>query len=305
MNVLHVSLFGCIRVSHSDPTVVTGKLTRAIQSLLAYLLLERRRLHSREVLAGLFWSEHDAIRARNCLNTALWRLRHVLEPDGVPDGTYLVTSYQGDVGFNCASQHWLDVEVFEQRVEAMLNVPPQAATEQQTTELERALELYTGDLLEGFYADWALREREHQRRLLLNGLGYLMHAYRHQRVYEKGLRCGQRILDHDPLREDIHREVMCLYAESGQRSLALHQYELCCAALKDELDVEPLEETQHVYQHLLADSSIVSPPIGADPSAELAQVLNLFQQATHSFATAQQELYHAQQQLELLVRKQH
>jgi DNA-binding SARP family transcriptional activator len=112
MGVLRISLFGSYDVCNSDPPTASVKLTRTIQSLLAFFLLEPR-LHSREVLAGMFWKEYDTGRARNCLNTALWRLRQALEPGSTPSVAYLLTNPYGDVGFNWESDHWLDVEIFE------------------------------------------------------------------------------------------------------------------------------------------------------------------------------------------------
>ena len=49
--------------------------------------------------------------------------------------------------------------------------------------------------------------------------------------YSSAIRYAQDMLDRDTLREDIHRELMRLFLLSGQRALALRQFELCRAAL--------------------------------------------------------------------------
>jgi DNA-binding SARP family transcriptional activator len=266
-------------------------------------VLERQRLHPREVLAGLFWSEYDSVHARGCLNTALWRLRRVLEPDGILNGTYLLTNHQGDVGFNRQSQHWLDVEVFEEKIQQVLNLPGQEVGERQVADMESALALYTGDLLEGLYEDWALRAREYLRRLYLNGLAYLMHYYRRQRCYEKSLAHGQRILDKDPLREEIHREMMRLYAESGQRPLGLRQYEICRAALDEELGIQAMEETQMLYEQLLSDLPTTMQSSTPDLLLEILPALRLCHQAAQTLAAAQSELQQALQRIEALINR--
>lgn len=304
MSSLHISLFGSVQVRHSDPELRTGKLTNTLQGLLAFLLLERQRLHSREALASRFWSGYDLPHARNCLNTALWRLRQVLEPDGIADGTYLLRNHRGDIGFNRESQHWLDVQVFEEQINGVLRFPPEEARASHINDLQSAVALYTGDLLEGIYDDWALREREYLRRLYLNGLAYLMQYFKLHQTYDKSLSCGQTILDHDPLREEIHREMMRVYAESGQRSLALRQYESCRAILEVELNVGPMEETQLLYQQLqsdLAPAAIQAP--ARDQLAELLPAVALVHQAEQSLAAAQRDLQEALQWIETLVRK--
>ena len=54
------------------------------------------------------------------------------------------------------------------------------------------------ELLEGFYDDWVLRERERLRLLYLRCLRQLMHVYRQQGAFEESLACAQQILACDP-----------------------------------------------------------------------------------------------------------
>src|SRR5688500_14067730 len=159
MGILQVALLGGVRLTHDNwQTEVT--VTRDIQALLAYILLQRHKVHFREVLADLFWGEHSQERARGSLNTALWKLKKALEPKGIPAGTYLKNTQQGGVAFNRESQYWLDIEVFENETNRILACHIPVVEEGLIKNLERTLELYKGDLLEGFYKDWALRERE-------------------------------------------------------------------------------------------------------------------------------------------------
>jgi len=213
---------------------------------LAYLLLHRDRTHRREVIADTFWGDTGEQRARNCLNTALWRLRRVLEPNGVPRGAYLTTTGSGEISFNWASDHWLDVAAFEDGSRRVLGRPAQAMEARHIRTLEQALALYTGELLEGFYDDWALRERERLRRLYLNSLAHLMRCHGQRGAIDDALRYGQRILELDPLREGIHREMMRLYLASGRRARVVRQYETCRQVLEQELGVEPISETQAI-----------------------------------------------------------
>lgn len=129
------------------------------------------------MLAGLFWGDHCQERARRCLNTTLWRLRQVLELEGIPRGTYLLTPAADEVSFNWESDYWLDAALFEEQAGQILTKPVEAMNTADVQILRQALQLYTGDLLEGFYDDWVLREREQLRRLYLNSLAHLLHYY--------------------------------------------------------------------------------------------------------------------------------
>ena len=249
MSVLRISLFGGVRIEH-EGRPKAEKVTRAVEALLAYLLLQRQRSHSREALCGLFWGDHSDESARGCLNTTLWRLRRVLEPDGVGRGTYLINTAQGGVAFNPDSTVWFDVSVLERAAERVFSEPAAAVRETDVQELEAALELYTGDLLEGHYGDWALRERERLRGLYLNSLARLMRYHKDHSAYEKSVACGEQILRLDPLREEIHREMIRLHLQSGRRALALRQYEICREMLASELRVDPMEETQALFAQI-------------------------------------------------------
>jgi len=248
-----ISLLGVMRVSHgSEP--VEDKMHRAVKGLLAYLVLFRR-VHAREVLLDLFWGEYSEVRARKCLNTALWRLRKALEPADVPRGTYLITTSTGKIGFNRRSNYCLDVAEFEKHTQKALAKPYNELTAVEARTLENALSLYTGDLLEGFYDDWVLRERERLYSLELRSLAHLLKYHRHHKAYEKAIACGQKILDLDPLREGIHREMMRLYAANRQRTMAVRQYETCCRILDEDLSVGPMEETRLLHDQICSQNN--------------------------------------------------
>jgi DNA-binding SARP family transcriptional activator len=276
------------------------RLTRSVQELLAYLVLQRHRPHSREILADLFWGNRSQEQARSCLSTALWRLRRALEPTGVARGTYLVTTQQGEVGFNADSPCWLDVALLEQAVQPVVTVPPHKLDAAVIEELEKVIHVYTGELLDGFYDEWVLRERERLRLLYLSGQLQLMRYYRLQGDLEQSARHGQDLLRHDPLREDIHRELMHLYLENGQRARAAQQYESCRRSLAEELGILPMEETQLLYARILSASSHTvaeQPPL---PSAMLSTLSDLHQ-ALVTFENAYQGLQHSIRRLEQLL----
>lgn len=298
MGVLRIWLFGGVRVAYEDGPC-EAPMTRTIQALLAYLVLHRNRVHPREVLVALFWGDESEERGRRCLSTALWRLRQVLEPAGVPRGTYLFTTPATDIGFNCSSSYWLDVAVFEDAANRLAGHPAVAGGAAQVADLEQALRLVTGELLEGFYDDWALQERERLRLLYLDALAYLMRHHRGRGDYEASLNCGRLILQHDPLREEIHREVMRVHVESGQPALAIRQYELCRHTLLSELGIAPMHETRALYAQLVPDAGGDSPGAdGAVQRATLHRVLRRLRVAIQEFAAAQEELQHAVRLLE-------
>jgi DNA-binding SARP family transcriptional activator len=261
METLRIHLFGPLRVYRTEK-LVTDLPTHQAQRLLGYLLLYRSQVHFRSTLSSLFWGDSPEEQARKCLRTTLWRLRSFLEPDAMSKGTYLVVA-NDEICFSARDRCWLDVEEFEYR---LARLPPIEAidTGARPTEhelignLAKAVELYQGDLLEGWHDEWLLYERERLQGMFLNALRLLMTCHHSQGSYETALRYGQRILRYDPLLEAVHREMMRLHCLAGNRALALRQYHLCKEILAKELEIEPMEETTNVYKQIRQSETVGS-----------------------------------------------
>jgi len=300
MTPLRIVLFGGFQLHHPAAHAEV-KITATLQSLLAYLLLFRHRAHPRDVVMELFWGDRDEAHARACLNTSLWRLRQLLEPRGaVEKGSYLLTNHVGDIGFNARGDYWLDVADFETGVAPLLRRPADALSDADAQQLEDGLRLYRGELLEGLYADWALRERERYREMHLTALYHLLIHYRQRRRHDDALRCGQLILHCDPLREHVHRDLIQLYADSGRPAQAVQQYQTCRLALRAEMGIEPMPETRALYKQI-ADgrrTTAEGRQTTVDGRREPADAYQTAQSLLSLFAEMQQQLGHLLRLLE-------
>ena len=224
--------------------------SRQVAHLLAYLVLGGRGTYERDELADLFWGDQGMERARRSLSTAVWRLRKTIEPEPVPHGTYLATHGGEALGFNWESRHRIDVIEFESVLDRHLSVPPQRLGRADATALADGLALYRGDFLSGGRIGWALTERERLAERYLDGLSHLMRHKFYVGEYQQGIQIGQRILERDPLREDIHRDLMRLHVRAGHRSRAIRQYRDCSDVLERELQIAPDAETRNTYDEI-------------------------------------------------------
>lgn len=287
MNKLRVYLFGTGQIT-ADETSAAISLQPSAKLLLAFLLLHRQRSHHRDTLASLFWGDQPEHRARRCLSTALWRLRSV-----IGDSATAIHSARDEVRCSSSAWCWLDVAAFEDQAQRGLAQPASQLTPADAAALEQAVHLYRGDLLEGHFDDWVLRERERLLALYLRCLAQLMRYHQHRGEFDQSLLYGQRILAIDPLREEIHREVMRLYLQNQQRSLALQQGEMCRRILDQELGIEPMEETQLLYQHIIAVDHLPPQPAAPAPPAQLQHALQQLNVALHMLDNARQQLQQA------------
>ncbi len=249
MSELRICLFGGAQVSWGDGRQLV-RLSRPSQVLLGFLVIHRHRTHQREVLASILWEAVDEARARHRINTALWRLRRALAaPDAGAE--CIVSEPGGGVGFNPRACRWLDVATFEDTIAQVTRAAPGMPGATEVTALERALDLYAGDLLPGCYDEWVMPERRRLETLFVGALEWLMRDHERRGRIESGIGAGLRLLRQDPLREDVHRYVMRLYAGAGQRQLAIRQYDYCRDLLASELDISPMPETEALHRHIL------------------------------------------------------
>jgi DNA-binding SARP family transcriptional activator len=155
---------------------------------------------------------------------------------------------------------WLDTAQFERAYWLVQGLSGREFDSHQSETVQQALELYRGDLLEGWYEDWCLFERERLQRLYLALLGKLMvHCETHGQ-YELGLECGSRALQCDVAYERIHRRMMRLHYLAGDRTGALRQYQRCVAFLREELDVDPSPRTIRLHEQIRSGRPLASAP---------------------------------------------
>jgi DNA-binding SARP family transcriptional activator len=255
--MLYLYLFGHLSVASGEGAMATAEVELAGRpgSLLAYLALARGRFFARSELLAALWPEQSEGATIRSLNTVLWRLRKALARPPLAQPEVVVCDRRGAIGLPHDAQLQLDVDEFSRLVTPALSRPLEQLGSEHVEQLRRGVTLYRNDILAGFTDDWALRARELHRRTLLNALGRLMQLSALAQDYARAIGYGQDILDRDALREDVHRELMRLFLLNGQRAMALHQFETCRASLRKELAIEPMRETQALYQRI-ADSAV-------------------------------------------------
>jgi DNA-binding SARP family transcriptional activator len=257
VTLLAVNLLGGFRASLASG-VPCSLPTKRAQALLAYLALNPGRPCARDGLASLLWGERNDALARKSLRQTVYTLRKAL-----PDGHGVLLDVDGEgIVLNPAAVD-ADVPRFER-----------LARETTPEALERAAELYRGDLLHGFvleeagFEEWLVAERERLRELAIEALAKLLAHRARTSETERAIETAARLLALDPLQEAVHRTLMRLYARQGRRATALRQYQMCVDLLQRELRAEPEVETKQLYQELLQERSGARQTVAAPVSDE-------------------------------------
>jgi TolB-like protein/DNA-binding SARP family transcriptional activator/Flp pilus assembly protein TadD len=261
--------------------------TKKAKALLAHLARHPGQRVSREKLATLLWASSDDAHACVSLRQTLTLLRKSL------------SHCECACVVSAGDRLYLDPE----RVDVDVAEFDQLCRERSLNDLERVAALYQGEFLEGFdlneepYEEWLRMERTSLRERAIEALMTLLRCHMDAGNLEQGVRVARRVLSFDPLRETAHCALMRLYADVGDRSLALRQYQSCCDVLNVELGVEPETKTQELYEDIRRGQRVAhvkedmpaegegrnAPPLPDKPSIAVLPFLNLSADATQDY----------------------
>ncbi|MGE5091278.1 MAG: BTAD domain-containing putative transcriptional regulator [Bacillota bacterium] len=223
--------------------------------LLAYLAVSApRRFHRRDSLLAIFWPELDQDRARAALRRSLYFIRTALGPD-VIEGRG-----EEEVGIGEGAL-WCDADAFTTAVEA--------------GDPARALELYQGDLLEGFfvsaapeYEHWLERERTRLRSQAAGAAWALADRAAERGDAAEAARYGRRAAAFDPDDEQGVRRLLALLDRVGDPAGALRVYDDFARRLAADYELQPSAETRAAVDAIRARPAPAAPlPISPDTIA--------------------------------------
>jgi len=246
--VIELRLFGGLDLRRSDGRELDSILTQPKRvALLAFLATATPyRLHRRDTLLGLFWPELDQEHARAALRQALHGLRQGLGAD--------VLTSRGDEEVGVHEQRlWCDVRAFHQALEA--------------SDWSRALELYRGGLLEGFFLSdapeferWLEVERARLRNRACQAAWTLAQQSKAEGDFAGTAQWARRAAALVPDDEETLRRLVALLDDLGDRVGAVKVYEEFARRVAVEYQVEPAAETKALIA-LVRSREAASPPV--------------------------------------------
>jgi DNA-binding SARP family transcriptional activator len=243
---LTIQLLGQFSVSVESRSISDADwyLRKARQVLKLLALAEHHRLHREQVIEAL-WPHLAPEAASNNLHKALYVARHVLEPQASGRGCSVYLRLQGSM-VSLPQPVWTDVQAFD-------DAATRAITVQSVEAYTQALSLYGGELLpEDRYEDWAMDRREQLSSVHLQLLLQLAEVHQRSGHLTAAMEVAHQAVRQDPFHEEARAMLMVLLAHTGQRYLALRQYEDLRTRLARTLEVEPDPSLQALQRTLRA-----------------------------------------------------
>src|SRR5262249_20241303 len=168
------------------------------------------------------------------LSQAVVWLRPRLEGPDLPRSSVLLAD-RLQIGLQPGS-FTTDVAEFQEALQAA------AATSEATERprwLQRAVELYGGELLPGHDEEWILTERQHLLSLFVAALRRLAAHHEQRHEWDAALACARRAVTADPLEEEAHRDLLRVLAAAGHPASALRHLRELERLFARELDAKP------------------------------------------------------------------
>lgn len=257
---LEVKLFGELSIAiDGDP--ITGFASRKVMAVIAYLVCNPY-VHQREFLAEMLWDGRSPVQAAGNLRVVLSNLRKKVNH-------WFNVPASGPININLDSNLWVDIYEFTESlsdidlssisIHAFLQGanPVSPLPDEQVARLQRALEIYKGDLLYGFairdaaqFDRWLNRERERYRLLAYSVANRLTSHFIWTRKFYDGLVWAERQLQLDSLNEEAHQKLMVLLYFNGQRNAAVEQFDTATEQLEKELGIAPSPETFDLFEQI-------------------------------------------------------
>ncbi len=262
---LRIACFGTFRISYEGKSISLRRTGKGI-TILKYLA-SRNGPVLRDVLLEAIWPETDPEVASNRLRVAIHRLRQTFAPmlSDDAEGDVIIRTEDG-YALNPTLDIVTDVQAFEFCWETGKRLDHMGRLAEAIPFYLEAQALYQGDLLEeDLFEEWTFARRDRLKDIYLHIMDRLSQHWLQSGNTEQAIEGWKDVLACDPLREDVYRRLMEVYAQQGQRALAVRVFTMCKTVLEQELQVEPDPETVALYERIRQGERKVKPLNAAGP----------------------------------------
>src|SRR2546425_182281 len=253
--MIEFRLLGTLSLTTADGREVGSLLSQPRRlALLAYLAAATPRgPHRRDTLLALFWPELDQDHARAALRQSLHVLRSALGADT------MVSRGDEEIGLDF-ERIWCDVAAFARAIDG--------------GEPGQALDLYRGNLLEGFFISdaseferWLESERAKLAGVAARTARTLAQSCEKRGDLSTAVHWARRAIELAPNDEGLLRQLIAVLDRTGDRAGALQAYEEFAQHLAEEYEAEPAAETKALLaavraRETAAPRTLTTPPLG-------------------------------------------
>ena len=203
---------------------------------------------SREELADELWPGEPPTAWEPALRAIVSKIRSALGAAGIAGAS--ISQVSGAYQLHLPADAWLDIAASADAIHRAETLLERGASEEAGGWALVARAIASRSLLPGIDGPWLERERAKQTEVQIRALACLSAIWMDRGDPGLAARDAQEAIRLDPFRETSHRLLIRALLAQGDHAAAVSAFERCRRTLRDELGVEPADETAELVAGL-------------------------------------------------------
>ncbi len=241
---LKMMAFGGLRFIMHGEEIQDKKWVRKNRKLiLCYLMLSHNKSLSKDKIIDIFYGDTPIDSADNTFHQAVSNLRTALKTQSkdIDAGLAIknpdfITYMDKTLRLNDEFNYYSDLEDFDRTIIKAGSVQD---LQKRIEYLIKAVNLYSGDVLEGYYDPWCESLREEYRNKFVKNTEILLETLAAQNKMEEVIRYAEKLNHTDPINYISFKYQIIAYSKLGKLNLAVNKYERYIAVYEEEMGRKP------------------------------------------------------------------
>ena len=245
---IELSSMGRLEFKVRGKVIPESKWTRKKGKLiLAYILLNKDFNITKDKIIDLFFQDTPEDRSDNIFHQAISSIRNVIK--GNENSPQFILYENKILKLNPDYNYFVDSSEFNNLYNLVMS--------SETNEINKikysvkAIELYKGELMEGFYESWCEDLRGEYTNKFIKLSEILLTNLYNSREYSMIIPYAEKLLNHDKLNEKAYLLIIESYAETGNISKAKESFAEMLKIYEEELGEKPSKNVLEKIQKLL------------------------------------------------------
>ena len=217
--------------------------------ILAYLMLAPNMELTKDRIIDVFYPDTPVDSVENIFYQSISRLRKILSIDTAAKNSMIIYKDK-TLSLNKDFVYYSDVQEFEQLCRKA--AASGTKNDQKIDFYQRAMKLYTGNFMEGYYDTWIEERRQTVSNIFFTAGKNLLELLSKQHRYGEIITYARIILNSDKLNEDAYEGMIKAMVKTGNKKGAEDVYKELMKSYKTELDDEPDPELMERLDIMLA-----------------------------------------------------
>jgi DNA-binding SARP family transcriptional activator len=236
---LRVQVLGAFElIRDGEPMRFSGKTQERPLELLKLIVALGGKDIDADYVTATLWPDSDGAAAKRSFESALFRLRKLLDVEGA------IQLVSGKLSL-ARTLVWTDLWAFDAALDH--------AADESASLAERArrlLDAYPGPLLGEEEEPWIAKPRDALRARFVHSLLIVAEQLERQRDFVTAITVYRRGLETDNLAEPFYRGLMRSFAAMGEHAEAMNAFRRCRDLLSIVLGLKPSAETDRLYRDI-------------------------------------------------------